>query len=121
ADQNAGRAALPREDQAEHGNADRGDRDLRLAFELVGDTQEQERPDRVRDRDDEGVKQRARQIDALRDQELRHPARETVIADRLEQVEDHENDRAAEIGWPPYLEPGAGDALALARDILRRR
>ncbi len=88
---------LLREQQAEHRDADRRPGDLPFALETVGEKHPDQRPDRRRDGDDEGVGQRFGHPDALRDQQRRHPAGEAVIADGLKQIVDHQHDGAAAI------------------------
>ena len=94
---------LLREQKAERGDADGGPGDLPFALEAVGEVDADQRADRRRHRDNESVGERLGDADALRDQERRHPAGEPVIADRLEQIEDHQHDGAAAIGRVPHL------------------
>ena len=105
--------ALLREHQPEHRDGERRPGDLPFALDPVREPHADQRADRIGDRDDERVLQRAGDLDALRDQEGRNPAGEAVIADGLKQVVDHQHDGAAPIGRAPHLAPGAALGASL--------
>jgi hypothetical protein len=54
----------------------------------------QERTHRIRNRNDEGVLQARRDVDAFRDQQVRNPGAESVEGDGLRKIEDRHDQRA---------------------------
>ncbi len=57
-----------------------------------------QREQRIGEGDDEGILQRLRHMDALGDQQRRHPVGEPVEADRLEEIRHRQHDGAAAVG-----------------------
>jgi hypothetical protein len=82
----------------------RGRGDLPFPLHATDDQRAQKRTDGVGDRDDERVLQAGRDGDAFRYQQRRHPRGETVITERLKEVEDRQQDRSLCLRLPP--DPG---------------
>ena len=91
--------ALVREGHAEDADADGGADQLPFPLEFVGEAHGEERAERVRDGDDEGIEQARAEVDSgLLGDQRRHPGGEAVKAEGLEELEHHQHDGAAAIG-----------------------
>ena len=116
-----GRAHLA-ERQPGNRHTQRAGHDQPFALEAVGEEPRERGAQGCGNGDDEGVAEARRDRDALFHQECRHPVREAVEADRLEDVEDDQHQRAREIGRAEYIEKAAvlfvGDRFrrSIARD-----
>ncbi|MNS75721.1 hypothetical protein D3C72_1092490 [compost metagenome] len=107
-------AGLQGEQGAEGHRAEGRTDDLPFVLEAVGELDEQQRPERVGEGDDEGVHQTVSDADALTGQQRRQPVAETEEPNGLEDVEHDQHQRAAAIRWLPDI----GEA-ALAFDVDR--
>ena len=83
--------------------AKRGQNDLPLAFELVGDSGGGQRSERRGDGDDERIAQAAGDGDAALDQQRRHPVGEAIESDGLKQMKDDQHDAARSVWRPPHF------------------
>ena len=79
------------------------DDDHPFALELVSEDEADQRPDRRRECDEGRVDEAGRDGHALLDEQRRHPVREAVESDRLENVEDDHQGRAAADSRHPHV------------------
>ena len=97
--------SLQGKQQAESGDGQGRAGNLPLALEDVGELPAQQRAQRAGQGDDEGIAQGLGDGDAFGEEQSGNPTGETVVADRLQDVEDGEEDGASAVTLAPnFLE-----------------